>query len=162
VYPDGTAADFTNCYAPTPWGSAPVKSRTRPIPGNHDWGAGVTNNLDGYFGYFGAAANAGGTSYYSYDIDSHWHVVNLDSECELVPGGCDEGSPQETWLRADLAANPGTNVIAMWHKPRYSSGTTNYQALQPLWDDLYAAGADILLVSSVPWLRCRGRRARNR
>ena len=37
VYPNGTAADFTNCYATTPWGSPSVLSRTRPVPGNHDW-----------------------------------------------------------------------------------------------------------------------------
>ena len=37
-------------------------------------------------------------------------------------------------------------MIALWHKPRYSSGITNYTTLQPLWDDLYAAGVDILLV----------------
>ena len=36
-------------------------------------------------------------------------------------------------------------MIALWHKPRYSSGATQYQAFQPLWDDLYAAGVDILL-----------------
>ena len=94
VYENGTAADFANCYAPTPWGSPGVKSRTRPAPGNHDWGAGVTDNLNGYFGYFGAAAtDADGNSYYSYDIpSSNWHVVNLDSECEDVPGGCTAGS----------------------------------------------------------------------
>ncbi len=147
VYPDGTAADFTTCYATTPWGSASVLPRTRPVPGNHDWGTGSTNNLNGYFGYYGAnATDASGNSYYSYDINSNWHVVNLDSECQLVPGGCDTGSPQETWLKADLAANSSKNVIAVWHKPRYSSGTTNYQAVQPLWDALYAAGVDILLV----------------
>ena len=33
----------------------------------------------------------------------------------------------------------------MWHKPRYSSGATNLQDLQPFWDDLYAAGVDILM-----------------
>ena len=149
VYPSGTAADFTNCYATTPWGDPSVKSRTRPIPGNHDWGdtGTASDNLNGYNGYFGAAAtDANGKSYYSYDIpSSNWHIVNLDSECEDVPGGCAAGSPQELWLKADLAANSGKNVIALWHKPRYSSGATQYQAVQPLWDDLYAAGADILL-----------------
>ena len=62
-----------------------------------------------------------------------------------MPGGCAAGSPQEVWLKADLAANSTKNVIALWHKPRYSSGATQYQAVQPLWDDLYAAGVDILL-----------------
>ena len=36
-------------------------------------------------------------------------------------------------------------MIAEWHRPRWSSGTTTTQALQPLWDDLYAAGVDLLL-----------------
>ncbi len=147
VYPNGTAAEFTNCYAPTPWGDPSVKSRTRPVPGNHDWGTGATENLNGYNGYFGAnATDANGKSYYSYDIDANWHVVNLDSECQLVPGGCGAGSLQEIWLRADLAAHASQNVIAVWHKPRYSSGATDYQAVQPLWDALYDAGVDILLV----------------
>jgi hypothetical protein len=147
VYPNGTIADFTNCYATTPWGDTSVKSRTRPVPGNHDWGTGVTNNLDGYVAYYGSAAtDAGGKSYYSYDIaGGNWHVINLDSECQLVPGGCSAGSPQELWLKADLAANSTENVIAIWHKPRYSSGATDYDAVQPLWADLYAAGADIVL-----------------
>ncbi len=155
VYDNGLASEYANCYAttpwgslnPTPWGGPSVFSRTRPVPGNHDWGTGNTENLNGYFGYFGPnATDANGQSYYSYDIPgSNWHIVNLDSECQLVPGGCAAGSPQELWLKADLAANSTKNVIALWHKPRYSSGATNYQALQALWDDLYAAGVDLAL-----------------
>ncbi len=109
VYDTGTSTEYGNCYATIPWGSPGVKSRTRPAPGNHDWGNTGTSsdNLDGYFGYFGAAAtDQDGNSYYSYDIpSSNWHVVVLDSECEDVPGGCTLGSAQELWLKADLAAN---------------------------------------------------------
>ena len=141
-------ADFTNCYGPT-WGIPSIKSRTRPIPGNHDWGntGTASDNLDGYNGYFGAAAtDANGKSYYSYNIpSSNWHIVNLDSECEDVPGGCAAGSPQELWLKADLAANSTKNVIALWHKPLFSSAGTNQTELQPFVDDLYAAGADLVL-----------------
>ena len=54
-------------------------------------------------------------------------------------------SPQEDWLEPISPPTAGKNVIAIWHKPRYSSGVTNMQALQPLWDDLYAAGVDLLL-----------------
>jgi len=50
VYPDGTAAQFTDCYGPT-WGRH--KDRTRPSPGNHDY---HTAGAAGYFGYFGTAA----------------------------------------------------------------------------------------------------------
>ena len=107
-------------------GHPSIKSRTRPIPGNHDWGntGTASDNLDGYNGYFGAAAtDANGKSYYSYNIpSSNWHIVNLDSECEDVPGGCPAGSPQELWLKADLAANSSKNVIALWHKPTLQLG----------------------------------------
>ncbi len=129
------------------WG--PFKARTRPVPGNHDWGNGVRTpaSLTDYFAYFGANANAGGTSYYSYDLDADWHVVNLDSECANVPGGgCAAGSDQHDWLVADLAANASKNVIAVWHKPRFSSGSTNLVAMSDLVTTLYAAGVDIGLV----------------
>ena len=149
VYPSGLATDYTSCYAPS-WGISSIKSRTRPIPGNHDWGNTGTSsdNLNGYFGYFGAAAtDANGQSYYSYDIpSSNWHIVNLDSECVDVPGGCAAGSPQELWLEADLAANSSKNVIALWHRPRFSSAGTNTVGLQAWVDDLYAAGVDLVLV----------------
>ena len=84
VYPNGDAANFTNCYEPS-WGGA-IKARTRPVPGNHDWDSNGADTLAGYFGYFGAdATDAGGKSYYSYDIaGSNWHVVNLDTECQDV------------------------------------------------------------------------------
>ena len=62
-----------------------------------------------------------------------------------MPGGCAAGSPQELWLKADLAANSSKNVIALWHKPLFSSAGTNLTDLQPFVDDLYAAGADLVL-----------------
>jgi hypothetical protein len=140
VYPDGTAADFANCYDPS-WG--PVRDRTRPVPGNHEWN---TGSLAGYNAYFGAAAtDAGGKSWYSYDISDRWHAIVLDTECDRV-GGCGPGSPQETWLRADLAAHATDNVVVMWHKPRFSSAFNSDPALQTFVEDLYAAGVDLLLV----------------
>ena len=130
-------------------GQPGVKSRTHPVPGNHDWGADAPARptpSPATTATSVLATDANGKSYYSYDIaGSNWHIVNLDSQCELVTGGCAAGSAQELWLKADLAANSTKNVIALWHKPRYSSGATDYQAVQPLWDDLYAAGVDILL-----------------
>ena len=159
VYPNGLLSEFQNYYD-LGWGQ--FNSKIRPVTGNHDWGLGVTNNLDGYYGYFGVAditsTAPGGTctdldrsgcrSYYSYDIDADWHVVNLDSECALV-GGCNAGSPQEVWLAADLAANADKNVIAIWHKPRFGSGSTGASGVMSIMDDLiedlYQAGVDITL-----------------
>src|SRR5207248_9853646 len=74
-----------------------------------------------------------------------WHIIGLNGECASV-GGCGAGSPQESWLKADLAAHPAACTMALWHEPRFSSDTigndTTYDAF---WQDLYAAGADVVL-----------------
>ncbi len=115
AYPKGTATDFAECYDPS-WGN--FLTQTRPSPGNHEY---ETPGASGYFNYFGAAAGDPNEGYYSYDLGS-WHVISLNSNCSSVPGGCAAGSPQEQWLREDLAANPNTCTLAYWHHPRFSSG----------------------------------------
>jgi hypothetical protein len=55
-------------------------------------------------------------------------------------------SPQEQWLRADLAATDRACILAYWHAPRFSSGPHgNAEETQPLWDALYAAHADVVI-----------------
>jgi acid phosphatase type 7 len=138
AYENGTASEFRRCYDPT-WGRQ--LDRTRPAPGNHDYG---TAGAAGYFGYFGAAAGDPAKGWYAYDAGT-WRVYVLNSNCALI-GGCDTGSAQERWLRGDLAANPRTCVLAMWHHPRFSSGPHgNDAATEGLWQDLYEAGAELIL-----------------
>ena len=104
-YPDGAYSDFLAGYGPS-WGR--LKGLTRPVPGNHEYG---TPGAAGYFDYFDGAGRppgvAGGRDrgYYSFDVGT-WHVVALNSNCGFLPGGCAAGSPQEQWLRPDLAAHP--------------------------------------------------------
>ena len=138
AYPQGTAAQFTDCYAPT-WGKE--LARTRPTAGNHDHD---TADLAGYLGYFGGAAAPQGTSWYSYDLGT-WHVIALDATCDAV-GGCGPDSAQGRWLAADLAASTATCTLAIWHQPRFSSGLHgNDTQVAPFWDALYAAGADAVV-----------------
>ena len=61
-----------------------------------------------------------------------------------LPGGCAAGSAQDLWLKNDLATAPTNNIIAMWHKPRWSS-SGSMTHMQQLWQDLYDGGADIVL-----------------
>jgi len=138
AYPDGSKENF-ECYHKT-WGR--VKSRTRPSPGNHEFHA---SGATPYFDYFGAAAGDPQNGYYSYELGS-WHIVVLNSECIAV-GGCDAGSRQEKWLRADLAAHPVACTLAYWHKPLFSSGGAhgNDPEIKPLWVDLYEANADVVV-----------------
>jgi hypothetical protein len=138
VYSDGTASEFTNCYNPS-WGRH--KARTRPAPGNHDY---HTAGATGYYSYFGAAAGDPKKGYYSYDLGA-WHVVVVNSNCSEV-GGCQAGSAQEQWLRADLAAHPATCTLAYWHHPLFSSGQHgNDTEMRPIWQALYDARADVVV-----------------
>jgi acid phosphatase type 7 len=45
----------------------------------------------------------------------------INSNCSKV-GGCQAGSAQEQWLRADLSTHPAACTLAYWHHPRFSSG----------------------------------------
>jgi len=137
-YPDGSELNF-KCYEKT-WGRH--KARTRPAPGNHEH---HTAGASGYFNYFGTAAGTPAVPYYSFDLGA-WHIISLDSECPQV-GGCEAGSPEERWLRQDLERNTSACILAFWHIPLFSSGDKHGNApqMKPFWDDLYAAGADIIL-----------------
>lgn len=138
AYPNGSADDF-RCYDKT-WGR--VKARTRPAVGNHEF---HSSGAAYYFEYFGEAAGDPKTGYYSYELGT-WHVVVLNSECKEV-GGCGAGSPQEKWLRADLAAHPAACALAYSHKPRFSSGLNHGDDLEmtPLWQALYDFNAELVL-----------------
>jgi alkaline phosphatase len=140
VYPAGTVEDFARCYQPS-WGK--VDARVHPAAGNHEYGTGVAT---AYYARYGARAGAPGRGWYSYDLKG-WHVVVLNSNCGIVPGGgCAPGSEQERWLRTDLAAHPVRCTLAYWHHPRRSSGLHGDDtSVDPLYKALIAGGADILL-----------------
>jgi len=135
----GSASQYANCVGPS-WGL--LKGQTRPVPGNHDYG---TSGAAPYYAFYGSQAGTAGKGYYSYDLGS-WHIIALNSECKNVAGGCSAGSAQELWLKADLAAHPAACTIAYWHRPTFSSGSSGGStAYRAFWDDLYAAGAEIVI-----------------
>jgi len=143
AYDRGTDSEFQNCYGPT-WGA--FKDRTKPAPGNHEYNG---SNAVGYFRYWGNQAGDPKRGYYSYDLGS-WHIVVLNTNCDVPSlGGCAEGSPEETWLRQDLAAHPNSCIAAYGHHALFSSGFFSRHArhteLRPFWQDLYAAHADLVL-----------------
>jgi hypothetical protein len=146
AYPDGAPARYADCYEPT-WGRA--KERTRPAVGNHEYG---TPGAAGYFAYFGALAGDPAKGYYSYELGA-WHVVVLNSNRiadesagDCIDVSCSAGSAQEQWLGDDLAASSATCTVAYWHHPRFISAEgSGYTAVQTIWDDLYAAGVDLVL-----------------
>ena len=78
--------------------------------------------------------------------------MTLNSQCahpaadNPYKNDCAAGSPQEQWLRADLAAHPARCTLAAWHHPWFSSGLEGFNdAVQPLFQALYDNGVDVLL-----------------
>jgi acid phosphatase type 7 len=136
VYDSGTPDEYDDCYNGS-WGR--FKSRTRPVPGNHDY---MTAFAAGYFDYFGSRAGDQDKGYYSFDLGG-WHIIALNSNI-----GMSAGSAQVAWLKDDLAKSTKLCTLAMWHHPRFSSGRHgSWGSPAPLWDALYAAGAEIVLVA---------------
>lgn len=143
-YEEGALADFEKYYAPS-WGR--LKNITSPVVGNHEY---LTPNAQGYFDYFNGVGNLDGKAgdrakgYYAYNVDKNWRIYVLNSNCSKV-GGCEVGSPQEKWLRADLAANPKKCILGAYHHPYRSSGGRATPAVGPLFKALYEYGAEIVL-----------------
>lgn len=128
VYPDGTHAQFADCYDPT-WGL--FKSRTRPTPGNHDY---QTYKATAYRDYFGVP------KWYAYDAGS-WRIYALNSEVKTG-----RWSRQFAWLKADLVANPRQCVAAYWHRPVFSSGYHgNSTKMRRITRLLYNKGAELVI-----------------
>jgi Ca2+-binding RTX toxin-like protein len=134
VYPDGTASQFANIYDPA-WGS--FKSRTKPLPGNHDYN---TSNAAGYRGYFGYTNTE--PLYYHFEAGG-WQVYMLDSQQQMGTA-----SAQYAWLEDQLAANPDNCVAAFWHHPLASTGeyAPGINKVQAAWTLLQQSGGDIVLV----------------
>ncbi|HEV8358136.1 MAG TPA: PKD domain-containing protein [Gemmatimonadales bacterium] len=146
AFPHGAAADYANCFDPA-WGRH--KARTWATLGNHDYDAG---NASAAFAYWGSRLGPNGTGYYSVDIGT-WHIIVLNDAGRYTATNSyspwADGSPQEQWLRADLAANTRACTMALWHVPLFlSSNTAGYtvnDGHRNLWTDLYAAQVDLVL-----------------
>jgi hypothetical protein len=144
----GGLAAFRASYDPS-WGR--FKAITHPAVGNHEYltdgepatDCDPTGTAKGYYRYFGTAAGRPDRGYYSYEL-GRWHVVVLNTTCSMA-GGCGTGSPQETWLRADLAAHPARCTLAYWHIPLWSSGGRASPNAEAFTRDLVRAHADVVL-----------------
>ena len=153
-YDCGSLDAFNTSYDAS-WGR--FVGKTLPVPGNHEAKTssdfaeiGCSKKQTGYFTYFanhgvGIAAGVNGNGYYSVDLGA-WHLIAINSNCTAV-GGCGAGSPQETWLKSDLAAHPSQCTLAFWHEAAWSTtgSTHGVAAMRPIWADLANAGVELVL-----------------
>ena len=138
AYPDGSAEQFHTCYEPA-WGRH--KDRTRPAPGNHEYGSPAAAP---YFAYFGANAGPAGRGYYTYRKGA-WQVFSLNSNIESP-----ERRAQVEWLTSELrGAGDSGCTVAYFHHPMFSSGPHGVippaGVVTDFWRALYSAGADVVI-----------------
>ncbi len=138
-----------------------LKEITSPTPGNHEYG---TAGAQGYFDYFGAAANptleSPAPGYYSFDLGG-WHLVSMNSDICGDDPGCGPGTPQYEWLAEDLAASDAACTIVYGHHPYYDwrpfqkwivddgvtqNGGYETAPFEPLWELMYDERVDVVLV----------------
>jgi acid phosphatase type 7 len=149
-YHTATLSDFNTSFGET-WGR--VKPIIHPTLGNREYSL---QGARGYFDYFNGVGKRTGPAgdrsrgYYSFDV-GNWHLIALNTNCDRIDrgsavDGCAAGSPQERWLRYDLATNRNSCTLAYWHAPRFNSGLrSNSMAGAAFWNALYEAGADVVL-----------------
>ncbi len=129
AYEAGTAQQFRDYYDPT-WGT--FKAKTRPSPGNHDYGKG--RRAAGYFGYFGPRAPA---KNYRFTV-GHWLLVSLDAWSNRPAA--------EAFLRWTLRNDHHACELVYWHQPRWSSGEHgNDSHVAGLWRIATGMGVDVVL-----------------
>lgn len=133
AYMSGTAEQFQNCYGPT-WGR--FRTRTHPVPGNHEY---LTAGGGPYYDYFGDRAGASGDGFYAFTL-GNWRMIALNSNIEMQ-----RGSPQYIWLQRELQT-PSKCTLAFWHHPRFTSGPNlDNPNTGPLWELLYQNNVDVVL-----------------
>jgi hypothetical protein len=129
---------FSRCFDAS-WGK--YKDRMIPTIGNHEY---FTTDAAGYFDYFGDLAGERGKGYYSMDVGA-WHVVVINSRCD-VEGWCDYGSEMMQWLEEDLENDAHLCTIALWHIPRFSSGSHgDNESIDPIWQTVVSHNVDLVL-----------------
>lgn len=134
TYPIGLLAEFRNCYEPT-WGR--FKSRTWPVPGNHEY---YSPHAAGYYAYFGERAGTPQRGYYSLR-KGDWLLLAMNSY--LKP---EDHAQQLEWLKKELADKPARCTLAFWHHPLYSSGGHgSSRRMIEAWRLLHEAGAELVL-----------------
>lgn len=160
-YERGQYANFMKSYDPAFGG---FKAKTRPSPGNHEYG---TPGAKGYFDYFNGVDVFSGPAgdrdkgYYAYDIGRSWRAISLNTnDYDHSDGGtnrterdcffvaCGTGSPQVKFLESELTAARSASKCAVvyWHHARWTSDARGGNAFtDALWRAAHQGGADVVL-----------------
>jgi len=143
-YPNGAKAYHDQCWTPS-WGDGKkrILKDLRPAVGNHDLDNGFG---EAYYDAFGKAAGEKGKGYYSYDL-GEWKVIVLNSEIVVNPAfSVESRRAQDDWLKKELDGNTKKCTIAIFHRPRFSSGGhAGDLRMTGFWNMLFEKDADLII-----------------
>lgn len=143
-YPNGAQSYYDSCWKPS-WGDSAkrIMKQLRPTVGNHDLDNGFG---EAYYANFGKSAGEKGKGYYAYDL-GEWKVLALNSEIVVNPAfTVDSRRAQEEWLKKELDGNTKKCTIAIFHRPRFSSGGHSGDLrMAAFWNVMYEKNVDLVL-----------------
>lgn len=122
VYPSGSLDDYRDRYF-APYKDLLSRAPVYPAVGNHDYGNHIVRTRPGRRKFEVYRRIHRKPAYYSFDIGPA-HLVSLDtSRAWGVDAAADigPGSPQDAWLREDLAASRAPWNIVLLHVPVHAS-----------------------------------------
>jgi hypothetical protein len=145
--------DYYNGYQHNPADGSAVTDTFTNVPGPGSFTQ-PRPRPSGQAGQFGQT----GDGWYSYNLGS-WHIISLNVECAVQPGGCSPTgawfSRETQWLAQDLEANHASCTLAYWHQPTFTAGNATTAgvtsaspegaAAQAWWELLYRHRADVVL-----------------
>lgn len=118
--------------------------KVKPILGNHEY------DQPGAKGFFASWPDVPRYGYYSFDANTTWRVIalNTNNNCRFVY--CVKGSDQYRWFESELQKASDKCVMVLGHHPRYSSGVHGdnesvddvYQLMKKYGVSVYLSGHD--------------------
>jgi acid phosphatase type 7 len=143
AYPSGRVQDWV-CFNLS-WGK--FKARTWYAIGNHEYNldSAATTSYNYILGAGVDSAENGkrGKLYHAHDLGA-WRIYFLNTQRNI---------PEQTaWLKADMAANPRTCQMMIFHRPLHSAGTGELAPARPLrnWHMVFwKAHGDVIVTGHV-------------
>ena len=137
--PSAKLVDYENCFDPF-WGR--FRSRTRAVPGNHDY---LAAGAKGYYDYWGSTGRCFAAGLLAWQAGG-WRIYALNSEL-LGDGRLPRGlADVHVAPRPGAGRASGDLPLAYFHHGRWSRGMHGpNSSMSAIYDLLYRAGAELVL-----------------
>lgn len=144
-YEAGRLSAFNSYYDPKMGAGKGLKSKTFPVPGNHEY---LTSGAAGYFDYWATQAGDRDKGYYATTLGG-WRLIATNTSCSRV-GGCSPTSAQGQFLTSQLQRPEETCEIVFGHHPAVTDGLTGeHSGAKAMFANTYKNYGDLFLSAHI-------------